>query len=93
MTDGQRVGLSTPVTLDGVNITGADTAAFNLDIDVVISEGLRVELLLLEVLPGLGAVDLEAGELLGNVGHRDCDERAVEVCVESQSARSAAGYL
>lgn len=93
MADGQRVGLGTPVALDGVNITGADTAALNLDIDVVVSEGLRVELLLLEVLPGLGAVDLEAGELLGDVGHRDYDECAVEVCVKNQSARSAAGNL
>lgn len=70
MADGQRIGLSTPVALDGVNVTGANTAALDLDVDIIISKGLRVKLLLLEVLPGLGAVDLEAGELLGDVGHR-----------------------
>lgn len=72
MADGEGVGLSTPVTLDGVDITGANTAALDLDIDIIVSKRLGVKLLLLEVLPGLRAIDLEAGELLGDVGHRAC---------------------
>jgi hypothetical protein len=63
--DSQGVGLRTPVTTDGVDIAGADTAALDLDVNVVVAEGLGVELLLVELLPGLGAVDLEAAELLG----------------------------
>lgn len=91
MADGEGVWLSTPVTLDGVNITGANTAALDLDIDIIVSERLGVELLLLEVLPGLRAVDLEAGELLGDVGHRVCFAYAVKASAQSQSAYLAAG--
>lgn len=84
MADGQRVGLSTPITLDGVDVTGANTAALDLDIDIIVFKRLGVKLLLLEVLPGLRAVDLEAGELLGDVGHRVFLACAVKTCVQSQ---------
>lgn len=39
MSDGQRVWAVTPVTADGVTVTGADTAAFCLDVDVVVAKG------------------------------------------------------
>lgn len=90
MADCEGVWLSTPVTLDGVNITGANTAALDLDIDIMVSKRLGVKLLLLEVLPGLRAIDLEAGELVGDVGHRVCFACIDKACVQSQSAYLAA---
>lgn len=75
MTDGQRIRLGAPVASDGMNIAGADTAAFNLDINIVVVERLGVKLQLVDFLPGVGTLDLEAGELFG-VGH---DGRAVIV--------------
>jgi len=39
VSNSQRVRAVAPVTADGVTITGADTAAFSLDIDVVVTKG------------------------------------------------------
>jgi hypothetical protein len=64
VTDSQREVLLAPSTTDGVNVTTADTAALNLDVDVVVAKGLRVELILMEIEPSVRAIDLEAGELL-----------------------------
>lgn len=39
VSDGQRVRAVAPVAADGVAVTGADTAAFCLDIHVVVAKG------------------------------------------------------
>jgi hypothetical protein len=49
-----------------VTITGADTAALDLDVDIVLAKGTRLEGVLLEVGPVLGAGGLEALELIGD---------------------------
>lgn len=64
--DSERVGAVTPVAADGVTVTGADTAAFDLDVDIVLAKGTRLEGVLLEVGPVLGAGGLEALELVGD---------------------------
>lgn len=65
MAYGKGVVLGAPFAVDGVEIAGADATALDLNVDVVIAKGLRLELILVEVLPRLGAIDLEAGELFG----------------------------
>ena len=67
----KRKVLLSPASTDGVYITAADTAALNLDVDIVVTEGLRLELILVELEPGLRSVDLEPSELLG-VRHGKC---------------------
>jgi hypothetical protein len=39
VSNGQRVRAVAPVTADGVTVTGADAAAFSLDVDVVVAKG------------------------------------------------------
>ena len=56
--------LLSPTAVDGVNITSADTASFNLDVDIVVAERLRLELVLVKVEPGVRSVDLEPGKRL-----------------------------
>ena len=68
MTNSQRKVLLAPATADGVHIAAADTAGLNLDVDVVFPKRLRLELVLVEFGPGLGSIDLEAGELVW-IGH------------------------
>jgi hypothetical protein len=60
MANSQGEGLVTPSTRDGVNITTADTAALDLDLNIVVSERLHIELLLVKLCPGLRRLDLEA---------------------------------
>lgn len=45
-----------------VHVGSADTAALDLNVDIMVLERLGRELLLLELLAGLGGVDAEAGE-------------------------------
>jgi hypothetical protein len=71
VTDGERVRAVTPVTVDLVHVTGADTAALNLDINVLLVEGTGSKVILLEVGPVLKTGGLEARELLGVVDHGD----------------------
>jgi hypothetical protein len=66
--NGKREVLLAPASADGVDVTAADTAALDLDIDIVVTERLGLELVLVEFEPGLGPINLESGELLG-VGH------------------------
>ena len=61
---GKREVLLSPASADGVYITATDTAALNLDIDIVVTKGLRLELILVELEPGLRSIDLEPSELL-----------------------------
>jgi hypothetical protein len=63
--NGKGEVLLAPTAADGVHIAAADTAGLNLDVNVVIPEWLWLELVLVELCPGLGSVDLEAGELVG----------------------------
>lgn len=64
--DGQRVRALTPVTADGMTVAGADTAALDLDINVMVAKGTGLEGVLLEVGPVLGAGRLETLELVGD---------------------------
>ena len=64
--DSERVGAVTPVAADGVTVTGADTTALDLDVDIVLAKRTRLERVLLEVGPVLGAGGLEALELIGD---------------------------
>lgn len=72
MSNSKRELLLAPTAADGVNIATANTTAFNLDVNVVVAKGLGLELVLVELGPGLGAVDLEAGELFGDRHVGDC---------------------
>ena len=58
--------LRPPLAVDSVEIACANTTALNLDVDVVIAEGLGLELILVEFLPCFRAVDLESRELVRN---------------------------
>lgn len=64
MSDGQGVILIAPATTDGMDITGADAATLNLDIHIVVTEWLRLKLVLVELGPRFPPEDLEAGELI-----------------------------
>jgi hypothetical protein len=64
--DSKRVRAATPVSADGMTITGANTAALDLDVDIVLAKRTRLERVLLEVGPVLGAGGLEALELVGD---------------------------
>lgn len=65
MTDSKRKVLLAPSSTDCVDITSTHATAFNLDVDIVVTEGLGLELVLVELEPRLGSIDLEALELLG----------------------------
>jgi hypothetical protein len=65
VTDSKRKVLLAPSSTDCVDITSTNTTAFNLDVDIVVTEGLGLELVLVELEPRLGSIDLEALELLG----------------------------
>lgn len=62
----ERIRAATPVAADGVTITGADTAALDLDVDIVLAKGTGLKRVLLEVGPVFGAWGLKALELVGN---------------------------
>ncbi len=65
--------LFSPSTADGMDITGADPASLNLDIDIIITEWLGLEFILVEFKPGLWAIDLEACECL-RITHCELNE-------------------
>lgn len=67
--DSKRVRARAPVTVDLVHVTGADTAALNLNVDILWVEGTRSEGVLLEIGPVLQTRRLESSELLRVVGH------------------------
>lgn len=48
-----------------MEVAGTDPAALDLYVYIIIAKRFGLELVLAEVLPRLGAVDLEAGELVG----------------------------
>lgn len=60
---GERIRTGAPVTADGVPITGADTTALNLDIDIIVAQRSWLPRVLLEVQPVISTGRLEAGEL------------------------------
>jgi hypothetical protein len=84
VTDSEGEVLLAPSSGDGVHIATADTAALNLDIDVVVAKRLGLELVLVEFEPCVRTIDLEAGELLG-IRHlggelkKDGDEKCQKV--------------
>ena len=71
MAGGDRIYTYIPASIDSVQVARADTASFDLDIDIMFAERLDIKLLLMELGPGLGALDLETSELIG-VRHDDC---------------------
>jgi hypothetical protein len=64
--DSKRVRAFTPVSADGMAITGANTTALDLDVYIVLAKGTGLKRVLLEVGPVLGAGGLEALELIGD---------------------------
>lgn len=64
MTDAEGEVLLAPAAGDSVQVAAADSAGFNLDVDIVVFEWLGLVLLLCEVelLSWRGAGDLESGE-------------------------------
>lgn len=71
VTDTERTLEVTPAAGDGVNVGPAHAAALNLDVDVVIAKRLGLELVTVELVPGLGRVNDEALESLW-VAHFEC---------------------
>jgi hypothetical protein len=72
----KRVRAFTPVSADGMAITGANTAALDLDVYIVLAKGTGLKRVLLEVGPVLGAGGLEALELIGD-RHDDVEMRGI----------------
>jgi hypothetical protein len=62
----ERIRATAPIAADGVTITGANTTALDLDVDIVLAKGTGLKRVLLEVGPVLGAGGLKALELVGN---------------------------
>jgi len=62
--DSEREALLAPAAVDGVDIAAAHAAALDLDVDVVVAKRLGLELVLVELEPGVRSVDLESGELV-----------------------------
>lgn len=60
--DAERILWLSPPTSDGVDVTGTDTAGYDLDVHIVILKSPRRELVLVELGPCLCVVDLEPGE-------------------------------
>lgn len=69
--DAQRTLELAPAARDGVHVRPADAAALDLDVDIVIAKGLGLELVAVELVPGLGRVNDEALESLW-VTHFGC---------------------
>jgi hypothetical protein len=68
-----------------VHIAAADAAALDLNVDVVVAKRLGLELVLVEVEPGLGSVDLEPGELF-RIRHGEIGGQRSEVVRVSKSS-------
>lgn len=64
MPDAERTLELAPAAGDGVHVRPADAAALDLDVDIVIAKGLGLELVAVELVPGLGRVNDEALESL-----------------------------
>lgn len=66
--------LVTPTATHSVNITTTNTASFDLDLYIVVTKRLHIELVLVELGPGFRRIDLEAGVLIvfrhGRCGRR-----------------------
>jgi len=70
MTNTQWEMLLSPSSTDCMKITGAHTACFNLDVNVVITEWLGLEIIQVEFGPFLWVLNLETFERIG-VNHDD----------------------
>jgi len=68
VSDGKGELLLAPSAGDGVQVATADAAGLNLNVNVVVAKGLGVKLVPVELIPRLGAIDLEARELVW-IGH------------------------
>lgn len=60
--DGKRVGHRSPVPAERVHIAGANTAALDLDVDIVVAKRSGLPTALLQILPFLSTRGLEAAE-------------------------------
>lgn len=86
MTDTERVMLLSPAATDCVYITRADSASIDLDVYVVVAEWLWLEFILVEFLPCVCSIDLEAFKSV-RVNHCDLNEikggcRRYEFCMK-----------
>lgn len=82
--DGERVRAVAPVAADLVSVAGADTAALDLEIDVIVAKRSGLPRVLFEILPVVERGRLEALELFGDRHGcggvmRDADDCSVEV--------------
>lgn len=71
VTDAERTLEVAPAAGDGVDVRPADAAALDLDVDIVILKRLGLELVAVELVPGLGRVNDEALESVW-VAHFEC---------------------
>jgi hypothetical protein len=62
MADAEREFLLSPTSTDRMQITGADTARLDLNINIVITKGLRLKLIEVKLGPFLRILNLEAFE-------------------------------
>lgn len=68
--DSQWVGYLTPISTNGVHVTSAHAATFNLDIDIVITKRTRLPRTFLKFEPIFSARRLESPNVFG-VGHEE----------------------
>lgn len=73
--DGQGEVLVAPASGDRVDVAAADAARLDLDLYIIVAKGLHVKLVLVELGPGVGRLDLETGILvvLRHDGRIDCN--------------------
>ena len=62
MSNAERKVLLSPAAADGMNITGTDSACFDLNVDIIVTEWLWFELILVEFSPCVRSIDLEDSE-------------------------------
>lgn len=65
MTDSKGEVLLAPASTDCVDITSAHATALNFDVNIVVAEGLGLELVFVKLEPCLRSIHLETCELLG----------------------------
>lgn len=78
--DGERVRAVAPVAANLVSVAGADTAAFDLEVDVIVAKRSGLPRVLFEILPVVERGRLEALELVGD-RHGCGDERYATIAV------------
>lgn len=66
VSNSQRIGAVTPVAANSVPVTGTNTTALDLDVDIIVAKGAGLPLALGELGPVRSAGRLETLKLIGN---------------------------